>query len=189
MGHLLAEQWKTNRLVVTDTVRSDLDALERISDALSYMNEWAGPPQEDPPEQPVLDSFEGGNLPPDGDIALAKMQTIRTQDNRIIGYLEGYHGFDQADVFWIAGFYLTPDEHRQGYGREAIGQLVAEVHRLNRFSAIRLSVDIKNWPAIRFWTQNGFDRVRACHGDETYAADAFANLILEKAIGDGQREG
>ncbi len=180
---LLPTRWTTERLSITDTIRGDIYNLERISNALSYMSAWAGPPQEHPSEHLALDSFEGGNLPPDGDKALAKMQTIQTtQDDQIIGYLEAYHGFPTEDIFWIAGFYFHPDCHKQGYGLESIAQLVVEVGRLIKYSAIRLSVDIKNWPALRFWTRNGFDKVVACHGDAVYTENTFANLILERPL-------
>ena len=51
------------------------------------------------------------------------------------------------------------------------------------FNEIRLVVDLKNWPAIRFWVQNGFDKVIEMVGDKTISENTFAHFILEKLLG------
>ena len=50
------------------------------------------------------------------------------------------------------------------------------------YKKIRLGVHLKNWPALRFWTKIGFDKIIDIVGDELYSADTFASVILEKAL-------
>ena len=45
-----------------------------------------------------------------------------------------------------------------------------------------LAVALKNWAAIRFWVKQVFNRVEGVHGDDDYAADAFATLVVERSL-------
>jgi len=177
---LLPSQWESERLAITDAQRVEVDELQAVYDALSYTDEWAGPPQESPQQSPILDSLKQGNLPPDGHLELYKLQSVRTkQGDQLIGYLEVYHGYPTEDILYIGGFYLHPTYQNQGYGQEVVRQLMTEVGNLIKYSSIRLSVDLKNWSGLRFWTQIGFDKVIAYNGDKVYSPNSFANLILE----------
>jgi len=50
------------------------------------------------------------------------------------------------------------------------------------YSSIRLVVALKNWPALRFWVKNGFNRIIEMHGDPVFSASSFADFILEKRL-------
>jgi len=45
-----------------------------------------------------------------------------------------------------------------------------------------LVVDIKNWSAMRFWVQEGFDKIIEMVGDKVISEETFAHLILEKSL-------
>jgi len=48
------------------------------------------------------------------------------------------------------------------------------------FRELRLTVDIKNWPAIRFWLKNGFDRITTFVGDKEYSNKSSAKIELAR---------
>ncbi|GGG05466.1 hypothetical protein GCM10010912_57700 [Paenibacillus albidus] len=43
-------------------------------------------------------------------------------------------------------------------------------------------IAIKNWPAVRFWTQSGFNGISGIYGDKTIAEDSYANIELIKSL-------
>ena len=54
---------------------------------------------------------------------------------------------------------------------------------LGAYSGIRLGVAPKNWPALRFWTATGFNRVVEIRGDKVYSDKSFAFPYLEPRLG------
>ncbi len=67
-------------------------------------------------------------------------------------------------------------------GSEAIAVLNAHFHYLNRYHAAWAQVWLKNWPALRFWTRAGYNRVVSIEGDAVHAVDTQASVILEHEI-------
>jgi hypothetical protein len=45
-----------------------------------------------------------------------------------------------------------------------------------------VAVGLKNWPALRFWTKQGYDTVTMIGGDQAYAADHYAVIELQKSL-------
>jgi diamine N-acetyltransferase len=51
------------------------------------------------------------------------------------------------------------------------------------FSEARIGVHLKNWPALRFWTQLGFDKILGIVGDDKHTEKTFSVLKLQKRLG------
>jgi ribosomal protein S18 acetylase RimI-like enzyme len=92
-----------------------------------------------------------------------------------------YRGFPTPNIFWIVYLAIHPDFQGKGYGREFMTGLSDQVKSLG-YTSIRLVVDVKNWPAMRFWVQEGFDMIIYMMGDKIMSENTFAQLILEKSL-------
>ena len=177
----LPSSWHSKRLSVTDSTVAELDDLQTIYDACAYIGEWCGPDTTIKGTE-MRDALAHKNLPPHGKKNAHRVQTIRTENETIIGYLLLYHGFPDTRTFWIATLAIHPVHQKKQYGKEVIEGLTHEIQILKKYAYIGGCVGIKNWPALRFWIQNGFNKILKFDGDTTYAADAFAELWLVKEI-------
>jgi diamine N-acetyltransferase len=173
----LPTHWETTHLAVDDSQLDENLDLQRICDACAYIDEWTGLS-----DRPILSILRSGDLPPGGSKEFFRLQSIRLlSTHQLIGYLNIYHGYPSDDIFWIGMFGIDPQFQGQGYGQELISRLVELVREINGYSKIRLGVALKNWPAIRFWVNAGFDRIFKISGDKTCSTNTYAFLYLEKA--------
>jgi diamine N-acetyltransferase len=182
---MISTQWETQRLTVQDSVLSDLPDLDPILEACSYIEEWSGWRHQHPESQfdksmrPLLME---GELPPNGSKEFFRLQSIHLSESEpIIGFLAIYHGYPTPDIVWILYLFIHPDFQGKGYGQE-IAQGLSDQLRPLGYAGLRLVVDLKNWPAIRFWVQDGFDRIIEVLGDKTISEETFAHFILEKSL-------
>ena len=180
---LLPTQWATQRLRVKDSTPDDVPELQKIYDACAYIEEWTGLTATDETEQPILSALMGGDLPPNGSKEFFRLQSVELSGtSQLIGYLQMYHGYPTADVFWVATLAIHPRFQGMGYGQELVCGLTKAVSELGDFGTIRLGVALKNWPALRFWTQAGFDKIVGIKGDKIHADKTFAFVTLEKSL-------
>ncbi len=177
MNNIIPSFWETERLTITDIVESDL---EKITEIYEEPRDWSNKPTEDGWAQK---EFQSPELPPNGIRENHKFQAIRYKESsEIIGYLGSYYGFKTEDSAWIADLFFLKKYTHQGFGRELVTQFVEEVKKLNGYSYIGCTVNLMNWPGIRFWTKIGFSKVAEFFGDMDYAVDKTANLALEYTI-------
>ncbi len=178
----LPSQWTTQRLRMKDSTPDDVPELQKIYDACAYTEEWTGLTA-DEAEQPILSALLGRDLPPYGSPEFSRLQSVELNGtSQTIGYLQMYHGYPTADVFWVATIAIHPHFQGMQYGQELVCGLIREVGELRDFGRIRLGVALKNWPALRFWTQAGFDKIVGIKGDKIHSDKTFAFVILEKPL-------
>lgn len=169
-------QWSSERLLFSNAIPADVADLQRIYDACHYVRVWEGKGAE---TRDMLKVITQPELPPDGEAQYVHQQTIRQQeDGQVVGYLEMYYGYPKPDVYWIALFYVHPDFQQKGYGNEAIRALLQQVRALHFYTEAQLAVGIKNWIGMRFWQQQGFDKLLRWRGDKVYGEDKFAMLVF-----------
>lgn len=178
----IPDHWETQRLVVKDSILADIPELDQVSTACAYMEEWSGWKSEPGSSKSMLPMFTEGELPPDGSKEFFRMQSLRLNDTgQMIGLLVVYHGYPTANIFWILYLFIHPDFQSKGYGQEAAFGLSDKVKSLG-YTAMRLVVDVKNWPAMRFWIKGGFDKIIEYRGDKVLSDDTYAHLIIEKTF-------
>lgn len=186
---MISSYWETPRLTVSDSVLPDLPELDRILIDCAYIEDWSGWKYEhphDPSEKTMRPMLEEGELPPNGSKEFFRLQSIRlSQSKPIIGFLAVYHGYPKEDIFWILYLYIHPNYQGKGYGQECMRELSEEITHLG-YSGIRLVVDLKNWPAIRFWVQDGFNKIVEMMGDKVISDTTFSHFILEKSLTSSQ---
>ena len=176
---IIPDQWETQRLVVSDSVGTEIPVIQDVCDACSYINEWTGWNPDDHPGLTMETVLRDGELPPNGSKEFFKLQTIRLKNTKeVIGFFEFYHGFPDENTFFVLYLTIHPKYQRKGYGQEAVRSLCPLVRGLG-YTSIRLVVALKNWPAIRFWVKSGFNYIVDIRGDPIYSTTTFADLILE----------
>ncbi len=185
--NMIPNQWETQHLVVKDSILADLPELDQIFAACAYMEEWSGWKQVKQAahieESALTDSFIiEGELPPNGSNEFWRVQPLRLRDTgEMIGFLALYHGYPTADIVIINYLIIHPDFQGKGYGQELVRGLCEHVKSLG-YTRMRTMVDLKNWPAVRFWSQAGFDKIIQYSGDKIISEKTFAHLWLEKTL-------
>lgn len=180
---LIPPRWTTRRLSVEDSTLAEAAELQRVHDACAYIEVWTGALSDSQHAQTMLSALQGGDLPPGGSKEFFRLQSIRLKAaDQLIGFVEVYHGYPTADIFWVGFLGIHPDYQGQGYGREFVQGLIEVVAGSGAYSAIRLGVALKNWPALHFWTGVGFDHIVEIRGDKVYSDQSFAFLYLERRL-------
>jgi ribosomal protein S18 acetylase RimI-like enzyme len=179
----LPHRWETPRLTVQDSALHDVPELQQINDHLPSIEGWTGAQTKDGTGDSLLAALAQGVLPPDGSPALFRLQSLQLRHTgQLAGFLGAYHGFPTPDTLWITVLAIDPPFQGQGLGQEVLCGLSDMLGHLGTFSRMRLCVSLKNWPALRFWTQAGFRTIVEVAGDKVHSDTASGHLILEKPV-------
>lgn len=167
---LLPSEWKTERLVIRNSIKEEIPELQKIYDECAYIGELTG--FHDDQKDPMLAEFRRELLPPKGKKELHRLQTImEAATGDIVGYLISYHGYPDHGTFWIASFAIRPAFQRQKLGKEVIDALTKQAEELHSYSAMGIAIGVGNDPAMKFWSSCGFIDViktedHGTHSDE-----------------------
>jgi GNAT superfamily N-acetyltransferase len=179
----LPAQWSTPRLTITDGALEDVPRLTAIFNACSYAAPW-DPTFRVIEEKEVRPLIERSLSADEADLPF-RLQAIRiTGQDDPIGYFHLSHWsprLPQADTAFISMFVIDPAQQRQGYAQEVVAGLAECLAELG-YVAIWLDVYLKNWPALRFWIQQGFTHIIEYDGAPTHSESAHASLILQRRL-------
>lgn len=177
---IINERWSTNRLLFNDIKFQEIKEVQRLYEDSSQINRWG---ERGSDRNYIQRCYESGDLPPEGEKNKYKLQTIRlmTDGQHLTGFMSLYHDYPSIDAAYISFFCIGNDYKSKGYGQEAIHHLVLELERL-QYKQIRVNVALKNWPALRFWSKLGFDRIGGLYGDKEYSDSAHADMELIRMI-------
>lgn len=166
-------------IVIKDSIMSECEKLQEVYSTGSYLEKWVGEACED---DYINIRLAEGDIPP---VSWARKENYALKSvyrgSEIIGILEVYHGYPQENVLWVGYLFLSPEHQGKGYGQKIIGALRDEARNCG-FEKIGIGVHLKNWPALRFWTKAGFDRVIKVTGDKVHSENTFAVIALEKNL-------
>jgi ribosomal protein S18 acetylase RimI-like enzyme len=171
----LPASWSTERLSITDTVASELEALQQCYNA-SYDAEWVGSSKPDP--EYLRKSFDCNIIPEEADASYFSLQTLRTQ-NRIVGFFHTLEAYPTNDIAFVGMVLFDQPYKGLGLGRELMEAIPPN---LKQYKEIQLSVELRNWEGLRFWIAAGFDSIVKYSGDPSYSADNSARLVLSKSL-------
>jgi diamine N-acetyltransferase len=179
----LPAQWSTSRISVADSTLTDAARLTAIFNACNYAQPWDPTFRIITEEELCLLIHESLSI--GGEDLYFRMQTLRvTGQDAPIGYFHLSHWsprLPQAGTSFISMFVIDPACQRQGYAQEVVSGLADQLARLG-YVAIWLDVYLKNWPALRFWLQQGFTHIVEYEGAPTHNELAHASLILERRL-------
>lgn len=135
--------------------------------------------------QPVAESGRSfalrEELPPGGKAENNRHFLLYTYNKKLIGLLDYYCGYPKADAIYIGSLFLKQDCQGKGYGRETARHL-EELAIQQGFLWAYCGVGLKNWGALRFWTNCGYTMVTKVSGDRDYSPNSFACIELAKML-------
>ncbi|MFA5850486.1 MAG: GNAT family N-acetyltransferase [Bacteroidales bacterium] len=181
MKSLISEHIETNRIIIRNATSEDIDELRSVCESWVEKKDLEG------------DSFEVGyiekclsfgDLPPinNANKDNYRFKSICSKKNsKIIGFFDIYHGYPTAETIWISIFIIKNEIQQKGFGSEVI-ELISKEATEKKYTSIGIGVHLKNWKGIRFWSSNGFDKIKRISGDKNYSANNFSIMFLEKSI-------
>ncbi|HUM71965.1 MAG TPA: GNAT family N-acetyltransferase [Chloroflexota bacterium] len=179
----LPPEWSTARIRVKDSQLRDVPCLTQIFNSCHYVEQW------DPTFQLVdedeIRQLVEKSLTDTGVEQGFRLQRLETIDGRgSIGYFHVQHHsarLPQPATAFISMFVIHPEHQGKQYAQEVVAGLSQQLAERG-YMAIWLEVYLKNWPALRFWVQRGFNKIIEYDGDKQLSETAQATLILEKRL-------
>ncbi|MCP4603232.1 MAG: GNAT family N-acetyltransferase [Proteobacteria bacterium] len=122
------------------------------------------------------------DIPPGGKKKnLRNILLFEKDSNDPIGLLGCYFGYPKNNVMYLGCLFLRPNYHRKGLGKEIVTQIEQDVRNYN-IDEIRIGVGLKNWRALLFWTNLGYDKITKITGDKEFGDNKFAIVELTKNL-------
>jgi GNAT superfamily N-acetyltransferase len=175
----LPELMEGGRVRLRNVPLGEVETLQDLCEASDYIAAWVG--WTTPPDYAAR-TIQEGNLPPGGRMEAFRVKFIElATGGPPIGSLEFYQGFPAPDVLLVGWLFIHPLHQRKGLAEECVELLSHEAEAAG-FSRMRLGVDLRNWPALRFWQRAGFDHVAGFLGEREFGPGASASIILERRI-------
>ena len=179
----LPAEWATDRVFVRDSSLADVPILTETFNTCQYVAEWD--PNFQLVEESVIAELVSNSLATSGPSDGFRLQVLGSlADQRVIGYFHVHHcspNLPQTATTFISMFFISPAYQKQGFAQEVVAGLTAQLAQLG-YVAVWLEVFLKNWPALRFWVQQGFTRIIEYDGDIEHSAKTHATLALEKRL-------
>ena len=178
----LPPSWQTKRFLIQNVTLAETGRLREVYNTCNYVEPW------DKTFYLVSEEEIAGLV--NDRMAFAstdqnrfQMQSIRQKDNgEIIGYFHLSHGRPHPHVAFISMFVVHRDHQKERVGQEVVTGLWEQLRQAGQCTAVWLSAYLKNWPAIRFWLNNGFNTIIDYDGDSIHTDTSHADLTLEKKL-------
>lgn len=172
---LIPSKWNTSSFVIENLEQSEIGIVQELYKSSSNIGKWDGNEY----NAAYIDTaFHSGILPPGGIRDHFQIQTIRDRDrDELIGFLNIYNGFPINKAIYLTFLCIDKKYQKHGCGQETIKQLIIEARKME-YTEIRVNVSLKNWSALRFWTQSGFNQISGIFGDKELSEDKFADIEL-----------
>lgn len=176
----LADNWSTERLLIRRAILDDVNELNRICNSWDDKIYLEGDKFQD---GYIENCIKNGDLPPieNANRINYSMMTIQNTDDQIMGFFDLYHGYPDKDTIWIGIFVIDKDMQGKKYGQEVIRSFCDECKKSD-WRSIGLGVYLKNWKGLRFWNNNGFNKIICINGDKEYGENTFALIGLSKEL-------
>ncbi len=129
-------------------------------------------------QQEAEDHINCNDLPPNG--LRERVRTFLLLNKELMkttGFLSMYLGYPKEQTFYIGSLFFRPSDQRKGYGQEVVKFIEKELQKVGYIEG-RVAVGLKNWPALRFWSKQGYDKVTKISGDQNYTPDNFGTIEL-----------
>ncbi|TVY02121.1 GNAT family N-acetyltransferase [Cohnella terricola] len=176
----ISESWNTNSLNIRRAVTEDIEDLNRICASWQDKIDLEG---EGFPEGYIENCMINGDLPPikNAHIANYYFMVIQNKDGKIIGFFDLYHGYPDNETVWISIFLIDRETQGSSFGQEAIQSICDECMK-SGWKSMGLGVHLKNWKGLRFWNNNGFNKIIKISGDKEYSATTFSIIGLKREL-------
>jgi len=179
----LAPEWFTERVHIKDCRIQDVSLLTEIFNSCNYVEQWD-------PTFSIVDEKEikllvEKSLSETDENNGFRLQCLEIKDSsKIIGYFHLQHyspRLPQPATAFISMFVIHPEFQGKRFAQEIVEGLAKQLADCG-YIAIWLAVYLKNWVAIRFWIQQGFNKIIEYDGTNQFSETAQASLTLEKRL-------
>jgi ribosomal protein S18 acetylase RimI-like enzyme len=179
----LAPEWFTERVHIKDCRIQDVSLLTEIFNSCNYVEQWD-------PTFYIVDENEikllvEKSLSETDENKGFRLQCLEVKDTRkIIGYFHLQHyspRLPQPATAFISMFVIHPEFQGKRFAQEIVDGLAKQLADCG-YIAIWLAIYLKNWAAIRFWIQQGFNKIIEYDGANQFSETAQASLTLEKRL-------
>jgi len=178
----LPAAWQTDRLLLQDSQLAEVGRLREIFNACT---ETVGPwdatfrPESEATFVELVN--KGLEIEPSAKSSFQMQSILWPEAKTVVGYYHLTHCHPRPYVAFVSMFVLHPDFQGQQLGQEVVRELAVQLKQNGR-KAIWLDVYLKNWPALRFWFNNGFTHIIDYDGDKVHTPHGHAWLVLEKRL-------
>ena len=172
---------ETERLIIATSLVHECAVLQAVCDSWCDKMEFEGSAFE---PNYIQKCFSEGDLPPIENASKSsyRLLTIKLKDTQTtIGFSDLYFGYPNDKTAWISIFMIHNNYRKNGYAQEAI-KMIADECKKQGFSEMGIAVYLKNWRALRFWSQAGFNNVVGINGDKDYSPNAYARIELSMRL-------
>jgi diamine N-acetyltransferase len=177
---LIPNSWNTEKYRISNTYENEVPLLQEIQNSCFYINSWDKQIEDTVLTNTIIEKMQKANESLNNKKEIIVLQTIKTIDSdEIYGFIECYHGYPDDGYFCISDLEILPKYQNSGCGSNIVQKLLSIVESLG-YKHIYIATGLKNWPAIRFWYKNGFDKIINVIGDRIYSEKAFSTIVLEK---------
>src|SRR3990172_2160613 len=167
IGKYLAAEWFSERVHIRDSRMQDVQQLTEIFNACNYVEPW------DPTfsiiDESVIKPLIEKSLSTDGENVGFRLQCFEMKGSgEMIGYFHLQHyspRLPQPDTAFISMFVIHPEFQGKQFAREILEGVYQQLSDCG-YVAIWLAVYLKNWSALRFWLQQGFNKIIEYDGDK-----------------------
>ncbi len=183
VGKYLAPEWFTERVHIKDCRIQDVSLLTEIFNSCNYVEQWD-------PTFCIVDENEikrlvEKSLSETDENKGFRLQCLEVMDSRkIIGYFHLQHyspRLPQPATAFISMFVMRPEFQRKHFAQEIVEGISKQLADCG-YIAIWLAVYLKNWGALRFWIQQGFNKIIEYDGASQFSETEQASLTLEKRL-------
>lgn len=179
----LAPEWHTERMRIKDSRIPDVPLLTAIFNSCNYVEQW------DPTfhfvNENEINQLVKRSISNTAEDQGFRLQCLEVKDSKkVIGYFHLQHcppRLPQPMTAVISMFVIQREYQGKQYAQEIVAELSRQLAE-RRYIAIWLEVYLKNWPALRFWIQQGFNQIIEYRGANQLIENAHATLILEKQL-------
>ena len=151
------------------------DDLQELLNSVSYIAKFNGYPEFTSAEETVTNP----DLPENGKKENVRLECVYDEYNEMVNFCEYY--IDDETIFFGV-FYIKQNKQKSGLGKTILKMYEDKWKAGKKYNRIILNIDIKNWVGMRFWVNNGYNKIIKWIGDLEYSENTYAMLRLEKSI-------
>ena len=159
---------KTADISMKDDLQELINSIIYITKFSGYSGNWS-----------AEEAITNPELPANGKKENVRLECVYDENNEMVNFCEYY--IDNETIF-LGGFYIKQNKQKNGLGKIILNMYENKWKTDKKYSRIILNVDIKNWTAIRFWVNNGYNKIIKWIGDFEYSDTTYAMLRLEKQL-------
>lgn len=126
------------------------------------------------------DLLDSRNLPFEGEPENFELLTVRVGE-MLIGYALVYRDFPEKQYVDLLTLYIGEPARGGGFGTKT-AKLLCRYFYESGYETMRVTVSLRSWPGLRFWSRLGFDRIIGLDAEGEISDGGFGGVMLELGL-------